>query len=212
MKTYLYFDTETTGVIKRGQTLPRDVQNFPKITQLAWALSNENGRILESRVAFIKPDGWTVPTDKFFVDHGMSTEICEKYGNRLDVELFLFFGAMDKSDIVVAHNIEFDAKVLMANIMTCKSKYRSEWQKKFKEKPKYDTMKPLINFVGAKHKNGNPGKYPTLQELYIKLFNSGFDGGHDAMVDVKALMECHQSLPKEIDTKKLLVNDSNWFG
>ena len=39
-----------------------------------------------------------------------------------------------------------------------------------------------------------PGKYgykwPTLSELHIKLFGEDFEGGHDALEDVKACAKC----------------------
>lgn len=39
-------------------------------------------------------------------------------------------------------------------------------------------------------------KYPTLQELHKHLFEVGFDGAHDAMVDVLACAKCFFELER----------------
>jgi hypothetical protein len=44
---------------------------------------------------------------------------------------------------------------------------------------------------------GNYGtKWPKLQELHSKLFGSPFEGGHDALVDVRACAKCYFELRK----------------
>jgi DNA polymerase-3 subunit alpha len=57
-----------------------------------------------------------------------------------------------------------------------------------------DLMYKTIKFVGARKKNGS-GKFPTLIELYWKLFEKSFPA-HDAGEDVKATKRCYDELVK----------------
>lgn len=38
---YLFFDTETTGLPKEYRARTEDVDNWPRVVQLAWALYDE---------------------------------------------------------------------------------------------------------------------------------------------------------------------------
>ena len=80
---YLFFDTETTGKAKNFNASFKDTDNWPRITQLAWQTYNEDGRLIKNFSSLIKPDGWEVPKEQFFIDNNMSTERCEKEGRDL---------------------------------------------------------------------------------------------------------------------------------
>lgn len=56
-----------------------------------------------------------------------------------------------------------------------------------------DTMKDNIDLVGATFRDGTPGKYPKLEELYFFLFHESFNA-HNAMDDVRALKRCYEAL------------------
>jgi len=58
-----------------------------------------------------------------------------------------------------------------------------------------DTMMETIDFVGACFPNGTVGKFPRLEELYYKLFQSTFPA-HNSMEDVRALRRCYYELKK----------------
>ena len=63
--TYLIYDTETNGLPKKWGAPMTDVDNYPRIIQLAWALVSEHGEIISERKELIKPDNWTIPNEKF---------------------------------------------------------------------------------------------------------------------------------------------------
>jgi len=45
--------------------------------------------------------------------------------------------------------------------------------------------------------NGPYGfKYPKLTELHQKLFNTRFDGAHDALADITATVKCFWEMKK----------------
>lgn len=57
-------------------------------------------------------------------------------------------------------------------------------------------MLSTVDFVGALNRWGKPGKWPTLTELHVKLFECEFEGAHDALDDVKAMVNCFFELKK----------------
>jgi DNA polymerase-3 subunit alpha len=113
----IFLDTETTGTPKNYQGDIRDLDNWPRIIQLAWQVAREDGELLCSHRYLIKPDGWTVPKEKFWLDHGYSTEKCEEEGRPMDKILDLFISYVDESDLAVAHNIAFDYPILAAEMI-----------------------------------------------------------------------------------------------
>ena len=46
---YLFFDTETTGLPKRWNAPVTDVDNWPRLVQLAWITYDNQGNKLNSR-------------------------------------------------------------------------------------------------------------------------------------------------------------------
>ena len=41
---YLFFDTETTGLPKNWKAPVTDIDNWPRMIQIGWLLSDENGK------------------------------------------------------------------------------------------------------------------------------------------------------------------------
>lgn len=174
---YLFFDTETTGVPKNYQAKMSDLENWPRVTQLAWQVWDNIGFIRE-RSFLIKPDGWEVPKTQFFIDNNMSTERCEKEGVSLHYALTEFMRSYADSKYLIAHNIHFDHNVLGAELL--RSRMSSE-----RKLEKICTMQKSTAFCKL------PGnKWPKLTELHQILFGSEFDGAHDALHDVKAMVKC----------------------
>ena len=65
----------------------------------------------------------------------------------------------------------------------------------FHLKPTICTMMKSASYVGIKNKNGTV-KWPSLEELYKKLFKKELKGAHDAMCDVRATIKSFRSLSK----------------
>lgn len=57
---YLFFDTETTGLPKRWNAPVTDLENWPRLVQLAWIMYDDRGNMLESRDVIVKPEGFTI--------------------------------------------------------------------------------------------------------------------------------------------------------
>lgn len=176
---YLFFDTETNGLPKKWGAPMTDVNNYPRIIQLAWALVSEHGEIISERKELIKPDNWIIPNEKFWIDNGYSTLINEADGLPLDEVLDDFISDLEEAELLVAHNIDFDYPVTGAEMIRYKKKSK-------KKLPHFCTMKSSTNICNIPHANGRGVKFPKLEEAHEFFLGTGFDGAHDAGNDVQA--------------------------
>lgn len=186
---YLFFDTETTGLPKNWKASITDTDNWPRVTQLAWQVYDENGKLIREVCSLIKPDGWEIPKEDFFIENNMSTERCEKEGVRLIDILEDFVEQVDNSDYLIAHNMNFDEKVIGCEMVRMKLSFREEPKK-------LCTMQESTNYCKMKPFRYGTYKWPSLLELHEKLFDEGFDGAHDALADVKACAKSFFELKK----------------
>ena len=70
---YLIFDTETTG-IPHNKTAPiTDLDNWPRVVQLAWQLHDRKGKLISRQNLIIRPDGYDIPYKAEQI-HGISTK------------------------------------------------------------------------------------------------------------------------------------------
>jgi DNA polymerase-3 subunit alpha len=168
---YLFFDTETTGL------------DDPQLVQLAYILSDENGRIIEQDDFIVKPYGFEIPEDAVKI-HGISTEIANEKGVRASVVLDNFKRVLNKADKVIAHNVAFDVKVM--NITFEKFGYKQMFLKKRLICTANDikTGRLFPNFM---KKITNRQK---LSSLYYNLFNEKLVDAHTAYADTIALYKC----------------------
>ena len=51
---YLFFDTETTGLPKRWNAPVTDLENWPRLVQLAWIMYDDRGNMLEKDLLFLR--------------------------------------------------------------------------------------------------------------------------------------------------------------
>ena len=174
---YLFFDVETTGI---------DAE-WDHIVQLAAILTDDTGKELSSINHIIKPDGFVIPRSSTAI-HGISQAKAMKEGISISTALAEFVQLLTRADVLVAHNYSFDVSFVSSELE--KNDMGTE-SLAMNLKPYICTMLTTTKFVGL---NYNPKyksyKWPKLMELYYKLFESVFDGAHDALVDVKATAKC----------------------
>ncbi len=185
----LFFDTETTGLPKNYKAPVSDSDNWPRIIQMAWMVTDENGTVVDQYKSLIKPDGWKVPEDKFWKDNGHSNEKNEAEGVPIALVLGAFQSDCKMSDVVVAHNLEFDKAITGAEMYRLRSM-------SFPEKREMCTKLLSTSYCRIPAKFGSGYKWPNLTELHTKLFGKAFDSAHDAMGDVAACKDCFFELKK----------------
>ena len=182
---YLFFDTETTGLPRNWKAPVSDTNNWPRIVQIAWILSSqENGRI-ESNDYIIKPEGYEIPEESSRV-HGISTQKAHAEGVDLLEVLNKFNLVMQKSSCLVAHNMNFDEKVLGAEFL------RKGIENDFFEKRRLCTMEKSTQYCKLPGRYGY--KWPSLSELHNILFEKDFEDAHNAAGDINATESCFWKL------------------
>ena len=113
---YLIFDTETTG-IPHNKTAPiTDLDNWPRVVQLAWQLHDNKGKLLAQHNYIIKPEGFDIPYKAEQV-HGISTKRALDEGRDFNEVLSIFIKDLERTKLLVGHNIEFDISILGAELI-----------------------------------------------------------------------------------------------
>ena len=173
-----FFDTETTGLPRDWSAPLRQLDNWPRMVQLAWLLCDAAGNEIASASRIVRPQGYVIPADASRV-HGITTERALAEGIGLAQILDEVLPHIEKAAFAVAHNIAFDEKILGAECL------RLGRAHPFLKKKTRCTMKEATNFCALPGRYGD-FKYPNLTELHRKLFNKAFADAHDALADVRA--------------------------
>jgi len=185
--TYLIFDTETTGKPRNYNAPVSDSENWPRLVQIAWLQYDSSGREIGNCEYIIKPQGFTVPDESVRI-HGISTERASNEGLPLRSVLNEFSEAVEQSMILVAHNMDFDEKIVRAEF------FRENISDGLVQTKKICTMKSSTDFCQIPRRDGY--KWPTLSELHYKLFNTGFEEAHNAAIDATACAKCFFELKR----------------
>ncbi|MFA7255662.1 MAG: 3'-5' exonuclease [Candidatus Omnitrophota bacterium] len=177
---YLFFDTETTGLPKSWKAPVTDLGNWPHIVQIAWALFDDAGQRLAFRDHIIKPEGFVIPESATAI-HGISTEKALKEGRPAAEVLKEFSEAVQSAARLVAHNLDFDEKMVRVELLR-------QGMPDALEVPKVCTMKASTKYCKIPGPYGD--KWPKLSELHIKLFEVDFEDQHNAASDVLCCAKC----------------------
>ena len=186
-KMYLFFDTETTGLPKNWNAPVSNSDNWPRLVQIAWLQCDDSGKKILKQCHIIKPDNFEIPVNAVEV-HGISNEKAHEVGIPLKKVLSEFSTVLKSSELLIAHNIRFDEKVIGSEFI------RTKIKNNLCSINKICTMQSTTDFCQIP---GNYGyKWPSLPELHQKLFSSTFDNAHNALSDVSACAKCFFELKK----------------
>jgi DNA polymerase III epsilon subunit-like protein len=178
---YLFFDTETTGLPKSWKAPVTDLGNWPHIVQIAWAVFDDAGTQLAFHDFLIKPEGFTIPESATAI-HGISTERALQDGRPAAEVLKEFSLAVGGAARLVAHNLDFDEKMVRVEFL------RRGMPDGLQAIPKICTMKASTSYCKIPGPYGD--KWPKLSELHIKLFEVDFEDQHNAASDVLCCAKC----------------------
>lgn len=180
----LFFDTETNG-IKTWQN-----PNFQlHLVQLGAIMQTLEGRVY-GELNLVNRDAGDIPIEASNI-HGIMTETAKAIGIPKTLIDETFAQLIRQSDIIVAHNIDYDLDVL-------KDDMPESWAA-VQNKPRFCTMDgnlyivkaPLTDkqkyyFSSKGPKPDAPYKRPSLTETHMHYFGVPFEGAHDAMADIRA--------------------------
>ena len=184
---YLFFDTETTGLPKDWKAPISDLDNWPRLVQIAWSHYDNSGNKILDNNYIIKPQGFVIPPYSSIV-HRISTERALQEGADLKMVLEKFAQDIKNVKFLIAHNMDFDVRIVGAEFL------RTEISNNISEISKICTMKKATSFCKIDGPYGF--KWPTLSELHLKLFKKDIKDAHDASVDISACAKCFFQLKK----------------
>ncbi|MCF0206424.1 MAG: 3'-5' exonuclease [Bacteroidales bacterium] len=187
-KKYLFFDTETVGLPKNYDAPADDTANWPRMVQLSWIFSDDQGQILNKGNYYVRPNGFEIPVQASKI-HGITTEIALKEGLELDSVLSLFVADLHSADYLVGHNVTFDIHVVEAEMI------RMGFEERLTKMKSYCTMLAGTDFCKLPGYYGGY-KWPKLKELYNKLFGCDFERAHNSAADIEATFKCFWEMRK----------------
>ena len=192
----LIFDTETSGLNPQWNVILQ--LSYQIVDSDSWAT------IKTANHYFAWPENKARVTLEAINVNGLTEEVLsgKQLSNR-KTALEEFVADKDSCDLLVAHNLEFDKKFIIASCREEGVKFASSgWSQS------YDTMKRTTNYCQIPKDWGNGYKWPKLTELADCL---GVDYSnislHDSSGDVELTKRCFEqiiaeglySLPKETD-------------
>jgi len=226
IQTILVFDVETTGLLPRvcakrklnsenTENPPEEnLDDFPYITQLSFILYDIiQNKIIKSYDSYIRIEPHIKLSEKVTEITGITSELLNEKGNDIVVGLTELYAAYCQCDVVVAHNLEFDSRMVQIELKRNYAKIRADirpyicWM----FNPMYCkvtyvmlhcTMKSNTALCNIKQKSAygkEYTKFPKLSELYEFLFHSVPENLHNSMIDVLACLRCYLKTEFNID-------------
>ena len=199
----LFFDTETTGLPQNYNLPSSATENWPRLVQLSWIVTDIEGNRIKEEDHIIFPEDFKIPEAATAI-HGISTDKAREEGEPVSEVLERFTEDVKRSMVVVGHNVEFDKHVVGAELI------RLHLEDIMETKNSFCTMHSTVDFCAIEGYYGY--KYPKLQELHTTLFGSPFKDAHNAFSDVTATEKCFRELvrrdviqldiPKKDQTRK----------
>ncbi len=189
----LFYDTETTGLVKDFDKPYTEANNYPRLVQLAYKMydwqSSDHKTLIASGNFIVRPT-FEIPEDAVKI-HGITFDMAYQKGFDINFVLQSFHNFLRMADRVVCHNIVFDDGVMG-------QEYCLNWRT---DVMAYHRSKQYCTKIQGKEICMIPDekggwKYPKLKEMYFHFFQSSFENQHSAMADTKALVKCYSQIEK----------------
>lgn len=175
----LHFDTETTGLWDKR--LPNGHEGQPRIVQIAALMEDSETRQEIMRIDLVVFRDQPIPLASSNV-HGTTTAVSQAIGLTEGPVLDVFCDMVAVSDLLVAHNIEFDVNIInnAARLLSGNPSLNV-----FQGKQQFCTMQAGIPVCKFPNKNGYPGYgWPRLEDAVRKLLDREPTAAHRAIGDV----------------------------
>lgn len=185
---YLVFDCSTVGKPKRWNAMPTDTFNWPRILHLAYRLYDADYNLLEKNDYIIHPDGTEIPEETARLHH-IDQAMAEKEGRPIAEVLSEFQKVIDISSYAFAFNMQLNYNTLAAAF------HRAGIEQRLDQTERYCIMEESTFFCKLPGRDGRY-KWPTLQELYQRVYGKKYEGAYRADKNVEASANCLFALIK----------------
>lgn len=183
MPTTLFFDTETTGLVKDRYPPTHSKQPMPM--QIGMKLDTHDRDEVGVTNFLVQPQGWHIEPKASEIT-GITDALAEKYGVHFITAIESFLDYKERADVLVAHNAAFDVTVMRRAVFVYSHMIGDEYVDPFKDTQVICTMLAALPIVKATPKRRGQWKWPKLEECVNHFYNETIEGAHDALVDVKA--------------------------
>jgi DNA polymerase-3 subunit epsilon len=192
---YIIIDTETSGL--PDYKLPAEHPSQPRLAELVIIPCNEYFQPQQPEEFLIYPDGWEMEPGAIAVT-GITTELLQMKGIPVREALLRYVELIDAGAIVVAHNSQFDTKIMRGELR------RLGIDDRFHVTKTICTMRAMTEVCQLMPKGNRPGyKWPTLAEAYKHISGAARVGlAHSALNDARDTvtlahwMLTHNKLPE----------------
>lgn len=180
----MVLDVETTGLPSKRSCSYKELEAFEnaRLIELGYIVLSADGRQLIKEKSVLVRSVDCVENSEI---HGITTLDLIERGVSTEEALEMLEKDLVGVGTIVAHNIEFDTKILQSEI------YRSKGDSKlitdFVGKAKICTMMYGKEIMGVK-------KWPKLTELYAFLTGENLHQTHRALDDVRATVKCFRMM------------------
>jgi DNA polymerase III epsilon subunit-like protein len=208
----LIFDTETTGLPKNQKAEPSimNIDDWPYIVQLSWILyDTDTCNLISESDNIIKLENNVEISEESINIHKITKQICKTKGVYLSDVLQKFMKNFQICDLCVAHNMQFDNKILIVEMIRNLLNHKKDetgfnsklvmWQTFSNSKKMFCTMQETVDLCNIKAISSKFGgkeyvKFPTLGELHEYYFGYKPKNLHNAFTDVMICVRCFHML------------------
>jgi DNA polymerase III epsilon subunit-like protein len=194
------FDTETSGLPARPSQFKRyadpftetDRYNTARLVEIAYVTyeMDKTVKLVEQRSVLIRPDDSFTITNHDI--HGITHSFACAHGRPLREALVDFVSVVDRSDVVISHNIEFDKHIVCAELVRLNMIQTAHT---FVSAQFACTMQMAIDVFRFT-------RYPKLVDLYATLCANkqanDWKQSHRAMDDATRAADCYFELLKRV--------------
>lgn len=173
---HVVFDTETSGLFDFKR--PAEAPGQPRLASAAFLFLTPSFEIEREYHVFIRPEGWSMPAAASKVN-GITDQMLRTHGVPLSNVLKAWNNLLDQGVVFVAHNADFDLKVMRGELR------RARKPDRFDETYSFCTMKSSTDICKILNGRGR-FKWPKLMEAYEFFFNEQFKNPHEALADARA--------------------------
>ena len=175
---YLFFDTSAAGRPKSWKSPVEETFSWPRMIHMAWEYIDNDSNIIESENHIIRPEGFEISQESTEFN-GISHEQAVDEGKELKPVLEQFAQVIDKAEYVISFNFTFNSRVFGAECI------RKGVSHRLFSSDYYCLMQETTFYT---KKMGRDGRYkwPTLMELFQKVYGQKFADANRADQDVRA--------------------------
>ena len=186
-------DTETTGLPLRRNQPPSSFNNWNncRLVQVAWQVHEPNtGALLSKQQLVVKPVGFDISNTHI---HGITTEFAQEHGVLIGAVFDALASALSGVDVIVAHNVEFDKGVLLAELYRSMAVSDGDGEYGRLSQRFCSISTQCTMWMATKKLQRTGDKWLKLVELYTRLFPQEAPPAnlHRADADVELCAKCY---------------------